>query len=60
MNSSVRKLPDAELEVMQAIWVCTPPVFRAEIEDLEEVQKSKARILKSCLRIRTPWLLPRC
>ena len=34
MNSSVRKLPDAELEVMQAVWDCEPPVFRAAIEEL--------------------------
>lgn len=34
MNSSVSKLPDAELEVMQAVWECTPPVSRADIEEL--------------------------
>ncbi len=34
MNSSVHKLPDAELEVMQAVWECTPPVSRADIEEL--------------------------
>ena len=28
------KLPDGELEVMQAVWDCTPPVSRAEIEHL--------------------------
>lgn len=27
-----RKLPDTELEVMQAIWACEPPVSRAEID----------------------------
>lgn len=32
MNSSIRKLPDAELEVMQAIWACSVPVSRADIE----------------------------
>lgn len=32
MKPSIRKLPDAELEVMQAVWECTPPVSRADIE----------------------------
>lgn len=34
MSSSIRRLPDAELEVMQAIWACKPPVSRAEIETI--------------------------
>ena len=34
MNGSVRRLPDAELEVMQAIWACRPPVSRADIEEI--------------------------
>ncbi len=32
MNSTIRRLPDAELDVMQAIWLCPPPVARADIE----------------------------
>ena len=32
MMDSIRKLPDAELEVMQAVWDCTPPVCRADLE----------------------------
>lgn len=28
----IRKLPDAELEVMQALWSCEPPVQRTNIE----------------------------
>ncbi|MGI6256174.1 MAG: BlaI/MecI/CopY family transcriptional regulator [Acutalibacter sp.] len=31
MCSSIRRLPDAELEVMQAVWACTPPAVRADI-----------------------------
>ncbi len=31
MLSFTRRLPDAELEVMQAIWDCEPPVSRADI-----------------------------
>ena len=34
MNASIRRLPDAELEVMQAIWACTPPVARTEINEI--------------------------
>ena len=34
MSSSLRKLPDTELEVMQAIWQCTPPVARVDIEEI--------------------------
>lgn len=34
MKSSSRRLPDAELEVMQAIWACEPPVSRAEINEI--------------------------
>lgn len=30
----IRKLPDAELEVMQAIWSCKSPVKRSEIDEL--------------------------
>ena len=29
---SIKKLPDAELEVMQAIWAYEPPVPRAQID----------------------------
>lgn len=31
---SVKKLPDTELEVMQAIWACEAPVSRAEIDEI--------------------------
>lgn len=34
MYSPIRRLPDAELEVMQAIWACTPPVARTEIDKI--------------------------
>ena len=37
MFRSQKRLPDAEFAVMQAIWDCTPPVTRAELEkQLEE------------------------
>lgn len=34
MATSIRKLPDGELEVMQAIWKCEPPVMRADIDEI--------------------------
>ena len=34
MSSMIRRLPDAELEVMQALWACTPPVPRTEIDEI--------------------------
>lgn len=34
MNDAIRRLPDAELEVMQAIWACKPPVARIDIEEI--------------------------
>lgn len=33
MNDTIRRLPDTELEVMQVIWDCTPPISRADIEE---------------------------
>lgn len=32
MNESIRRLPDAELEVMQALWACETPAARTDIE----------------------------
>ena len=34
MNKNIRRLPDAEQEVMQAIWVCEAPVARTDIEEI--------------------------
>ena len=34
MQSFTRRLPDAELEIIQAIWDCRPPVSRADIEKI--------------------------
>ena len=30
----IRKLPDAELQVMQAIWTCECPVKRSQIDEI--------------------------
>ncbi len=32
MQDKLKRLPDSELEVMQAIWSCTPPVSRTDLE----------------------------
>lgn len=32
MYNTIRRLPDAELEVMQAVWACEPPVSRTDIQ----------------------------
>ena len=34
MESTIRRLPDAELEVMQAIWACEPPVSRTDTNEI--------------------------
>lgn len=34
MKPKIRRLPDSELAVMQAVWQCTPPVSRAELEEI--------------------------
>lgn len=34
MKPPIRRLPDAELEVMQALWSCTPPAARTDIEEI--------------------------
>ena len=33
MLQNIRKLPDSELEVMQAVWACEIPVNRKKIEE---------------------------
>lgn len=33
MRDTIRRLPDAELEVMQALWTCEAPVTRADLEE---------------------------
>lgn len=34
METEIRRLPDAELAVMQAIWACAPPVSRTDINEI--------------------------
>ena len=34
MKENIRRLPDAEQEVMQVIWMCEAPVARTDIEEI--------------------------
>ncbi len=34
MHDPIRRLPDAEQEVMQALWACKAPAARADIEEI--------------------------
>ena len=34
MHMAQKRLPDAEREVMQAIWACSAPVSRAQIDEI--------------------------
>ena len=34
MKEHIRRLPDAEQEVMQTIWACAAPVARTDIEEI--------------------------
>ena len=34
MTDTIRRLPDSELEVVQAIWACKAPVARTDIEGI--------------------------
>lgn len=38
----MKRLPDAELEVMQAVWSCESPVQRKEIEEILDEQHPMA------------------
>ncbi|MCF0121071.1 MAG: BlaI/MecI/CopY family transcriptional regulator [Oscillospiraceae bacterium] len=33
MDYAINRIPDTELEIMQVIWDCKPPVSRADIEE---------------------------
>lgn len=57
MKNNIRRLPDSELEVMQAIWECSPqtgenaqPVSRSQIE---EILQEKSMALTTLLTLLT-------
>ena len=43
MEEKLKKLPDAELEVMQALWELEPPVARAAVEAAMAERKPMAQ-----------------
>lgn len=56
MNKNIRRLPDSELEVMQAIWICSPyacensqPVSRGQIEEVLQDTEMAATTLLTLL-----------
>ena len=56
MNKNIRRLPDSELEVMQAIWACshhagenTQPVSRGQIEEVLQDTEMAATTLLTLL-----------
>ena len=56
MNKNIRRLPDSELEVMQAIWTCSPhasentqPVSRGQIEEILQDAEMAATTLLTLL-----------
>ena len=51
MISNIRRLPDGELEVMQALWDCTPPVFRSDLEEI--LQKTHPMAMTTLLTMLT-------
>ena len=50
MSSPIRRLPDSELAVMQAVWECEPPAIRTDIERvLFQTQKIASTTLLTVL-----------
>lgn len=51
MTVPLKRLPDSELEVMQAVWACEPPVSRGSIEAI--LQKAHPMALTTLLTLLT-------
>lgn len=51
MSKLIRRLPDAELEVMQALWDCTPPAPRSQID--QRLQGTHPMALTTLLTVLT-------
>lgn len=51
MKDAIRRLPDAELEVMQAVWACEPPAARADIDKI--LQETHPMALTTLLTVLT-------
>ena len=53
MDNSIRKLPDGELEVMQAVWDSPVPAERADIEkNLQQHPMAPTTLLTMLTRLR--------
>lgn len=52
MEKVIQRLPDAELEVMQALWSCTSPASRATIENILRKSRPMAATTVLTLLIR--------
>ena len=52
MNRNIRRLPDAEQEVMQALWACQVPAARTDIEEILFQTHSMAMTTLLTLRTR--------
>ncbi len=42
MKKTIRRLPDSELEVMQALWRCKSPAKRSDVQEVLDTDKSIA------------------
>lgn len=51
METTIRRLPDAELEVMQAVWACEVPAARADID--EKLRNTHPMALTTLLTVLT-------
>ena len=51
MKQVIRRLPDTELAVMQAVWDCEPPVQRVQLE--QRLQKTHPMALTTLLTLLT-------
>lgn len=51
MEITLCRLPDAELEVMQAVWACEPPVSRTDINEI--LKESHPMALTTLLTVLT-------
>ena len=51
MKKMIRRLPDAEQEVMQALWACQAPAARTDIEEI--LYKSHPMAMTTLLKLKT-------
>lgn len=61
MDNKIKRLPDAELEVMKAVWAAREPVTRAQLEQLlgSKKQWAPTTILAMLIRLEQKGFLER-